>query len=359
MAIPNESDKWVLTPEGYAVPDGEGWKRYVYVRDVQGNIRAVVGENNAVAEQTDYYPYGMPMADVNSSSAQPFKFGGKELEREGGMDFYDFEARRLDFALGRFTSPDPLCEQTPEISPYAYCANNPVNFIDPTGESTVVVDIGNGRYQVIGGNINDNDYNIYLSINGKTTTQSIGKTTSITSFYGSESKQWQGIIDISDNSGISFLNNLMNDSPLLLYYMINATDSSQYDFKFSNGEKSQTKKLDHYRGMSIYLNGEKYYTSARDIGNIGAGYIAGKNGIGWGMARIAFDIYQSGNLFAPEKEGISTQNAEKLGWNIGYKESPSYQFETSWKETISVWKECINTLKETYSEIIDVYKSIF
>ena len=112
------------------------WKRYVYVRDVQGNIRAVVGENNAVAEQTDYYPYGMPMADVNSVSAQPFKFGGKELEREGGTDFYDFEARRLDFALGRFTSPDPLCEQTPEISPYAYCAADPVNFIDPTGEDT-------------------------------------------------------------------------------------------------------------------------------------------------------------------------------------------------------------------------------
>ena len=30
-------------------------------------------------------------------------------------------------------SPDPLCEQTPEISPYAYCAADPVNFIDPTG----------------------------------------------------------------------------------------------------------------------------------------------------------------------------------------------------------------------------------
>ena len=109
------------------------WKRYVYVRDVQGNIRAVVGENNAVAEQTDYYPYGMPMADVNSSSVQPFKFGGKELEREGGADFYDFEARRLDFAIGRFTSPDPLCEQTPEVSPYAYCAADPVNRIDPDG----------------------------------------------------------------------------------------------------------------------------------------------------------------------------------------------------------------------------------
>ena len=83
--------------------------------------------------------YGMPMSDVNSASAQPFKFGGKELEREGGMDFYDFEARRLDFALGRFTSPDPLCEQTPKVSPYAYCAADPVNFIDPTGEDVVVL----------------------------------------------------------------------------------------------------------------------------------------------------------------------------------------------------------------------------
>ena len=82
------------------------------------NTQVLNVDSIAVAEQTDYYPYGMPMADVNSSSAQPFKFGGKELEREGGADFYDFEARRLDFALGRFTSPDPLCEQTPEVSPY-------------------------------------------------------------------------------------------------------------------------------------------------------------------------------------------------------------------------------------------------
>ena len=79
------------------------------------NTQVLNVDSIAVAEQTDYYPYGMPMADVNSSSAQPFKFGGKELD------------------LGRFTSPDPLCEQTPEVSPYAYCAADPVNFIDPTG----------------------------------------------------------------------------------------------------------------------------------------------------------------------------------------------------------------------------------
>ena len=52
---------------------------------------------------------GMPMADVNSASAQPFKFGGKELEREGGMDFYDFEAtsRRAGSTSPSAASPLP------------------------------------------------------------------------------------------------------------------------------------------------------------------------------------------------------------------------------------------------------------
>ena len=61
----------------------------------------------AVAEQTDYYPYGMPMADVNSASAQPFKFGGKELEREGGMDFYDLRPK---------SPPTPTAPPTPSTS---------------------------------------------------------------------------------------------------------------------------------------------------------------------------------------------------------------------------------------------------
>ena len=33
----------------------------------------------------------------------------------------------------RFTTLDPLAANYPSLSPYAYCANNPVNYIDPTG----------------------------------------------------------------------------------------------------------------------------------------------------------------------------------------------------------------------------------
>ncbi|MBO7467655.1 MAG: RHS repeat-associated core domain-containing protein [Bacteroidaceae bacterium] len=66
---------------------------------------------------------------------QPYKFGGKELDRMYGYDLYDFGARNYDPAIARFTGMDPLSEKYYHLSPYAYCANNPVNYIDPDGRA--------------------------------------------------------------------------------------------------------------------------------------------------------------------------------------------------------------------------------
>lgn len=123
----------ILTPCGYALPckDG-GYEYYFYIHDFQGNVSAVVNESSLI-EQTGYYPYGMPITDVNSGSVQPYKFGGKELDCTKGIDLYDFDTRQLDSSVPGFTTIDPLCEATPDISPYAYCAGNPVRYIDPTG----------------------------------------------------------------------------------------------------------------------------------------------------------------------------------------------------------------------------------
>jgi RHS repeat-associated protein len=59
-------------------------------------------------------------------------FNAKELDEESGMYYY--EARY--YAPPSFISRDPHFESYPTMSPYAYCANNPVKYIDPTGMDT-------------------------------------------------------------------------------------------------------------------------------------------------------------------------------------------------------------------------------
>ena len=72
-------------------------------------------------------------------------FTGKEKDSETG--FYYFGARYYDPTLsGLFLSVDPMSDKYPSISPYAYCAWNPVKIIDPNGEDTVVsINLNNGK----------------------------------------------------------------------------------------------------------------------------------------------------------------------------------------------------------------------
>ncbi len=64
------------------------------------------------------------------------QFGGKA--NVPGLDAYDFFARYYDPQLGRFYGLDPV--NNPAASPYAYCYNNPLRYVDPTGMLPKVYD---------------------------------------------------------------------------------------------------------------------------------------------------------------------------------------------------------------------------
>ena len=58
-----------------------------------------------------------------------------ELDRMHGLDTYDYGARQYDPVLCRWDRMDPLCEKYYGVSPYMYCAGNPVNAIDLHGDT--------------------------------------------------------------------------------------------------------------------------------------------------------------------------------------------------------------------------------
>ena len=67
----------------------------------------------------------------------PLKYSAKELDRENGLDLYDSHARFYDSMIGRTTSQDPLAEKYSGVSPYLWCAANPIKFIDKNGKQPV------------------------------------------------------------------------------------------------------------------------------------------------------------------------------------------------------------------------------
>ena len=66
----------------------------------------------------------MSFAEGSATSQQPYKYNDKELDTERGLNFYDYSARYMDPALGRFDMLDPLVEKYPNLSPYHCTANN-------------------------------------------------------------------------------------------------------------------------------------------------------------------------------------------------------------------------------------------
>ncbi len=73
----------------------------------------------------------------NTSSSNRLKYNGKEALAEIGPNLLDYGARLYDATIGRMKNPDALAEAFAEVSPYSYGLNNPVFYVDPTGDSTV------------------------------------------------------------------------------------------------------------------------------------------------------------------------------------------------------------------------------
>ena len=115
---------------------------YFYRRDCQGNIIALIDNNGAVVVEYKYDAWGnheATVADeeyVTLANLNPFRYRGYYYDSETGL--YFLQTRYYDPEVGRFISRDSIEYADPEticgLNLYAYCGNNPVMSVDPTGE---------------------------------------------------------------------------------------------------------------------------------------------------------------------------------------------------------------------------------
>ena len=87
-------------------------------------ILPVQAQNNTGSDSNWYNPYGGLMANSTNHNQQRYKYNGKELDRMHGLDWYDYGARWMNAAIGRWHMIDPLCEKYYDVSLYAYCAGD-------------------------------------------------------------------------------------------------------------------------------------------------------------------------------------------------------------------------------------------
>ena len=119
---------------------------FYYVKDSLGNIRVILDKSGNIMVEYNYDAWGNFVAEkvreasigsvaVDLAELNAFTYRGYYYDKESGL--YYLINRYYDPVTGRFISPDDVgyldFESFFGTNRYAYCLDNPVNYIDPDG----------------------------------------------------------------------------------------------------------------------------------------------------------------------------------------------------------------------------------
>ena len=114
---------------------------YYYHFDGLGSVAALSDVNNVVVESYSYDVFGAPTvydanyAEISQSAiGNPYMFTARRADDETALYYY--RARYYAFDIGRFLQTDPIGYHD-GLNMYTYCGNNPLNWIDPLGNTTI------------------------------------------------------------------------------------------------------------------------------------------------------------------------------------------------------------------------------
>lgn len=114
---------------------------YVYRKDAQGNIIAIIDKTGTVVVEYTYDAWGNSAVEdisgIELGERNPFRYRGYYYDTE--TELYFLKTRYFDPVIGRFMTIDSIAYLNPNatngLNLYAYCNNNPVMRVDPTGNA--------------------------------------------------------------------------------------------------------------------------------------------------------------------------------------------------------------------------------
>jgi RHS repeat-associated protein len=110
-----------------------------FLTDVQGSTRALANDAGTISAQYDYDAFGNLSENIATENlATNYLYTGQQFDP--ATELYSLRARSYDPSIGRFLSQDTWAYnfQNPfELNRYAYAANNPTMYTDPSGHTIV------------------------------------------------------------------------------------------------------------------------------------------------------------------------------------------------------------------------------
>ena len=195
------------TPQGNTEPDC-----YWYHPDHLGSASWVTASDSTVVQYLYYLPWGEDYKDQrrNHYSGSRYTFSAKEKDSETGLSY--FGSRYYSSDLSIWLSVDPMSDKYPSLSPYVYCANNPIKLVDPNGEEVDWVQRADGTIYWDDNATSPENTKKGETYLGKEGQQTIG--TDVWNYHsnGSCDELRPIIVGMDDNSLISSNNNTNNSN---------------------------------------------------------------------------------------------------------------------------------------------------
>ncbi len=250
---------------------------YYFHSDHLGSASWITNNTGLPVQHLQYLPFGEHFVNERSAAYdERFTFTGKERDAETG---YYYHGARINSSDIGWLSVDPMADKYPSLTPYNYCAWNPVKLVDNYGEEfSEHID----KYGNLIAHYDDGDNSVYLHTNGATKTD-IDKQRADNNNTGRNGRKigkLGGNIDITEimcNKLKQSVNEAIKMDIIDYYYAVK--QNGVWDLKNNTNTIFGVAWAVEKNLKTTFSFGNNESMSAADVGNYHAGYTGRAAGI--------------------------------------------------------------------------------